>query len=247
MSSYKYSSKPYYGKRKASDPVSLTKSIHRINRMLDVEFKHIDYKFGTSDQNTLLPVINAPVIRAIPLPESGTDFDQRIGNQIKIVGMSTRLTFNFKNNEDKYSRNNCRVRIFFSKDASSAVTPSDLLATDGDGHYSVTSFDNSQRRTRYHYIHDLECEKSHQFMHHLSAGNELFTSGTTAVYSIAKYIERKDASMSIPVSFKNNINADEQILQNKPYIFAQSDIVNGTITSDSISIHGVVRIFYVDN
>lgn len=247
MSSYKYSSKPYYGKRKASDPVSLTKSIHRINRMLDVEFKHIDYKFGTTNDNSLVPLSNSPVIRAIPLPDSGTDYNERIGNQIKIVGMSTRLTFSFKNNEDKYSRNSCRFRIFFSKDASSAVTASDLLDQDGDGHYSLACFDNTQTRSRYHYVHDLECEKSHQFYHN-ALNDNLTTTPFPTTLSIAKYNTSSDSSFSMPIAFKNNTEADEQILQNKPYILLQSDIVNASPYShDSISLHGVVRIHYVDN
>lgn len=247
MSSYKYSSKPYYGKRKASDPVSLTKSIHRINRMLDVEFKHIDYKFGTADDNSLVPLSSVPVIRAIPLPDSGTNYNERIGNQIKIVGMSTRLTFSFKNNEDKYSRNSCRFRIFFSKDASSSVTASDLLDQDGDGHYSLACFDNSQTRSRYHYIHDLECEQSHQF-NVMFDGNNITSTPYHNPYYIARYNKSSDSSFSMPISFKNNPEAENQTLQNKPYILLQSDIVNATpLPHDSISLHGVVRIHYVDN
>lgn len=232
--------KRYYGKRKGVKVNTLARDVYKIKRMLNTEHKHFDYKFGSGQGvGAQYPANNAPIILALPPISKGTNYDDRIGNQLKIVHITMKVQFMFHNNTDEMQRSSARVRLIFAKSAENVPDIAKLLEPDANGHYTNLSFVNGQEYKKFVWIKpcDLRCGYTQP---QLVGSNTITNSYQTAIFT-----KSGRARSGITMMFKNNTNEIEQM---KPYLVLTSDVVPASGSDhDPISITGQVRLTYVDN
>ena len=130
----------------------LAKDILFLKSQLNVEHKHLDFKFGSNQSTSIqYPNKTTPIIIPLPVPSRGTTYNSRIGNQIKITHMSTKLMFDFGNNQDLVSSVTATAKILFAKSGVDVPTISDLYDLDANGHYSPMSMVNTQQYQKYYW------------------------------------------------------------------------------------------------
>lgn len=234
--------------------------VYKIQRMLNVEHKHIDFKIGAANPfgtQALLPTKSTPIIQALKLPDRGTSFNNRIGNQIRIVHMTAKYEFKFKNNTDLVQRVSCRAQILFAKDPSDVPSIDQLYDQDSNGHYTPMSFVNTQEYKKYTWIKGLTASKSHtqpQNRFNSYAPNTAITTQddvvppSTLTLNHADYFMNKQTKCSIRVLFKNGT---DEPATNRPYLLLTSDVIEGSLVAgnhyDPVQVTCTIRMTYVDN
>lgn len=233
--------KRYYGKRKGVKVNTLARDVYKIKRMLNTEHKHFDYKFGSGQGvGAQYPANNAPIILALPPISKGTNYDDRIGNQLKVVHITLKCQFMFHNNTDMFQRTSARVRLIFAKSSENVPDIAKLLEPDANGHYTNLSFVNGQEYKKFVWIKscDLRCGYTQPQL--VGTNNIVSPSIQNALFT-----KSGRAKTGITMMFKNNTNEIEQM---KPYLVLTSDVVPASgADHDPISISGQVRLTYVDN
>lgn len=240
----------------------LARDIYRIKRSLNTEHKHIDFTFGSSSSTGKRPTEDTPLIIPLFTPVRGTSFNNRVGNQIRIIQVMSKLEFLFQNNSDLFSQTTARAQILFAKSADDVPTIDKLYELDPNGHYTPLSMANTQEWNKYLWIkgcNHLVKNKDAFNRYPLSSGNAITTnpnpnSGGTALdvtdvaiqplNIVRKYVS-KSCKTSIRVNFKNNT---EDVEQYKPYLLLRSDVrENNGNFNDPVVISGTIRMTYVDN
>jgi hypothetical protein len=244
----------------------LAKDLAMVKRQLNVEHKHFDYKFGSGQSvSAQLPYNNDPVFLALTLPVRGTAFNERVGNQIRIVHITSKLEMTFKNNTDLFSRTTASARLLWAKSGDDVPQIEDLYDLDSNGHYTRNSFVNTQTWNKYVWIKSLNTFKSHtdqvnRYPQSSGSGettnpqpdsNAKFSVTTQAATSLnlSKYYMNKSTKCSLKVMFENG--SDTIVSQMKPYLLLMADCpATSPSTSfilDPVSITGTIRFTYVDN
>jgi hypothetical protein len=244
----------------------VAQDVAKIQRSLNVEHKHFDYKFGSGQGvSAQTPYNNDPIFLSLSLPERGTAYNQRVGNQIRITHITTKMEFLFKNNTDLFSRTTCSARLLFAKSGNDVPTIEDLYELDANGHYTRASFVNTQTWKKYAWIKSLNSFKSHtdnvnRYPESNSNGNTADPDGVTSVITevdkqanlplnLSRYYINKQTKSSIRVSFENG--SDTIVTQMKPYLLLMADCVSTAQTEatilDPVSVTGTIRFTYVDN
>lgn len=225
------------------------KDVAQIKRSLNVEHKHIDFKFGSGQAvGAQTPNNNTPIVLALPVPARGTAYNDRVGNQIRVVHMTSKIQFQFSNNQDKTSNTTCSARILFSKSGDDVPTINDLYELDSNGHYTRNSFVNVQNWKKYQWIKPLNAYKSHEDKMPRYPETNTTTSRTVpdnVGLHLAKYYVNKQSKTSIRMMFENG--SDTVVTMMKPYLLLMSDTVDASIDYDPVSITGTIRMTYVDN
>lgn len=242
----------------------LAQDLALVKRQLNVEHKHLDFKFGAQQAITSqTPTNSTPIIIALPVPARGTGYDDRIGNQIRIVHMTSKLKFLFKNNQDLLQRTNVRAQIIFAKDATNVPVIANLYDTDANGHYTPMSMVNTQEYKKYVWLKSHDHKKGYtqptnrfpptgtngtMSTHPGTVYNEDINATTPANQSLndAPFYSNRMAKCSIRVMFENN--SDTNVEQMKPYLVLRSDAIeSGGNVYDPCQISGIIRMTYVDN
>jgi hypothetical protein len=260
----KYAKKRYTTRTGGTRINKIAQDLYMVKRKLNSEHKNIDFKFGANQ--TIIaqtPTNSTPIVLPIPLPIRGTSYNDRIGNQIRIVHMTSKLKFLFKNNQDLTQRVNIRAQIVFAKDASNVPLISNLYDTDANGHYTPMSMVQTQEYKKFLWLKSHDHKKGYtqptnRYPQTGSAGiiytepgtiyNEDITAQNVASQSLndAPFYSNKSGSCSIKVMFQNG--SDTTIEQMKPYLILRSDAIeSGQNVYDPCVITGIIRMTYVDN
>uniref|UniRef100_UPI004047FD54 hypothetical protein n=1 Tax=Polynucleobacter sp. TaxID=2029855 RepID=UPI004047FD54 len=140
----------------------IAKDLYMVKRSLNVEHKHIDYQIGTEGAiSAQRPTKDTPIIVALNTPVRGTGYNERVGNQIRIVHMTAKYQFTFHNNCDLTQRQNVRARIIFAKNAEDVPVISQLMDADSNGHYTDLSFINTQEYKKFLWIKKLDTRQGY--------------------------------------------------------------------------------------
>lgn len=263
----RYAKKRYVTRTGGYRVNKIASDIMKIKRQLNVEHKHYDFKFGSGQPIAAQePVNNDPIFLNLLLPSRGVAYNQRVGNQIRITHITTKLEFLFKNNNDLFSRTTASVRLLFAKAGDDVPAIEDLYELDSNGHYTRNSFVNTQTWKKYTWIKALNSFKSHtdqvsRYPLSNSNANTADPDGVTTVITevdtvantplnLSKYYINKQTKCSIRVNFENG--SDTIVTQMKPYLLFMADSpTQGTGVNlkvfDPVSISGTVRFTYVDN
>lgn len=242
----------------------IAKDLYAVKRALNVEHKHYDFQFGSGKALTSQsPTKQTPIIIPLPLPVRGVGFNNRVGNQIKITHITSKLQFVFNNNTDLIQRTTAVAQIIFAKSADDIPTIDELYLPDANNHITPMSFTNVQEYKKFLWLKGLKSQKSYtqptnRYPLSQQAGNtpDPFNSNivlpveTPANQSLnhATFFVNKQATTNIRVFFQNGSETD--VAQMKPYLVLRSDViegVNGTQDYDPIGITGQIRFTYVDN
>lgn len=245
----------------------LAKDLAMVKRQLNVEHKHFDYKFGSGQTvSAQLPYNNDPVFLALTLPVRGTAYNERVGNQIRIVHITSKLEMTFKNNTDLFSRTTASARLLWAKSGDDVPQVEDLYDLDSNGHYTRNSFVNTQTWNKYVWIKSLNSFKSHQdqvnrypspnnsniapigpYADDSITNQDVTVQGTNL--NLSKYYINKQTKCSLRVMFESG--SDTIVSQMKPYLLLMADCpstASSTATIlDPVSITGTIRFTYVDN
>ncbi|WP_445769533.1 MULTISPECIES: hypothetical protein [Pseudomonadota] len=240
----------------------LARDVMKIKRSLNVEHKHIDFKFGSGQGTSAqTPTNSTPIVLPLPVPARGTAYNNRIGNQIRVVHITTKIQFQFANNTDLIGRTTGSVRLLFAKSGDDVPTISDLYELDSNGHYTRNSFTNTQNWKKYSWIKPLNTFKSHTDQ--VSRYPLSNSSGDTNVYvapsnqtvsvddpatlslNLSKYYVNKQTKTSVKMMFENG--SDTVVTMMKPYLLFMADVIPGNPSYDPVSITGTIRMTYVDN
>lgn len=237
----------------------VAQDVARIQRSLNVEHKHLDYTFGSSTSSGQRPTQSTPIILPLSLPVKGTAYNNRIGNQIRIVHMTSKLEFTFQNNTDLISRTSVKAQILFAKSADDIPDITKLYELDPNGHYTPLSMSNTQEFNKYVWIKSLNhFQKNTDYNNRYPASEP---TGTTALgvggstwnatdiatqpLNIVRKYSSKQTKCSLKILYKNNSNDVEQM---KPYLLLRSDVIeNSGLDYDPVVISGTIRMTYVDN
>lgn len=239
----------------------LAKDLAMVKRKLNVEHKHIDFLMGAkNDANVIAqyPTKSVPVIIPLDMPIKGLNFNNRVGNQLKITHITSKLEFVFFNNQDLIQRTNVRAQILFAKNASDIPTIDELYEQDANGHYTPMSMTNSQEYNKFIWLKSHDHKKGYtqptnrynastdsgQTRLSSSDGYQDVRTPTTVSLNKAVFYSNKKSQESIRVSFKNLSNDVEQM---KPYLILRSDVIDASIDYDPIAVTGIIRMTYVDN
>lgn len=250
----------------------LAKDVMKIKRSLNVEHKHFDYKFGSGQGvSAQLPYNNDPIFLPLTMPARGVAYNNRVGNQIRITHITSKLEMTFKNNTDLLSRTTCSARLLFAKSGDDVPTIEELYEEDSNGHYTRNSFVNTQTWKKYTWIKSLNSFKSHTDQQNrypksldqsaeskvylpnssgapISTGVDVADRATESL-NLSKYYINKQTKTSIRVNFENG--SDTIVTQMKPYLLLMADspsTAQSTATIlDPVSITGTIRFTYVDN
>lgn len=239
----------------------VVRDVAKIQRSLNVEHKHLDFSFGSASNNGQRPTKDTPIIIPLPTPVKGTGYNNRIGNQIRIVHMTSKLEFTFQNNTDLVQRTTCKAQILFAKSADDVPDITKLYELDPNGHYTPLSMANTQEWNKYKWVKPLGMMvKNTQYTNRypLSSPNGLATnpnpnSGGSAIdvadigdpLNIVPKYKSASTKCSTRVSFKNNSNEVEQM---KPYLLLRSDVIETSAGGyDPVIVSGTIRMTYVDN
>jgi len=240
----------------------VARDVAKIQRSLNVEHKHLDYRFGSATNDGARPTKNTPIIIPLPTPAKGTAYNQRIGNQIRIVHMTSKLEFTFQNNTDLIQRTTAKAQILFAKSADDIPDITKLYELDPNGHYTPLSMANTQEWNKYKWVKALGMMvKNTQYTNRYPESNSVGTTRINGASStqtfqvdevanqplniIAKY-KSSSTKCSTRISFKNNSNDVEQM---KPYLLLRSDVIESSTGQDydPVVISGTIRMTYVDN
>lgn len=256
----KYVKKRYAPKGKVNI-VKIARDVQKIQRSLNVEHKHLDYQFGaTTGPGKFFPTRDAPIIIAIPTPVRGTGFNQRVGNQIRIVHMTSKMEFEFRNTSDKVSSVTCRAQILYAKNSDDVPDITQLYDLDSNGHYTPLSMANTQEWNKFKWVKALAMtSKNIDRVNRYNQSNsqaDTSTLGDTVdvtdpsnvpLNQIRKY-QNKQTKCSTLISFKNGTDEVEQY---KPYLLLRSDVQENSNPLlndfDPIAVSGIIRMTYVDN
>lgn len=257
----KFVKKRYVKKGAARGLLQLSKDVATIQRSLNVEHKHLDFKFGSSQTVPLqYPNKQTPIILALPVPSRGTSFNQRVGNQIRIVHMTTKMQFVFQNNSDLIQRTSVRAQVLFAKSGDDVPTIDQLYELDANGHYTPMSMANTQEWNKYKWIKSLDHKKSYvqptnRYPASRGDGNTQDPANASASINVqdpatvalnnAQFYSNKSTKLSIRVSFQNG--SDTEVTQYKPYLLLRSDVIDAATDYDPIAVSGIIRMTYVDN
>lgn len=238
----------------------LAKDILFLKSQLNVEHKHLDFRFGSSQTvSAQLPTKDVPIVLALPVPSRGTAYNQRSGNQLKLTHMSTKLLFSFGNNTDKVSSVTATAQILFAKSGTDVPTISDLYSLDANGHYSPMSMVNTQQYDKYYWPSTLKHK-----VQNIDQNNRYPTSNANGQYTqvvtgtglsaqdpagttmniVDKY-SNKYSKLSTHLMFQNG--SDTIVEQMKPYLLLRSDVIEGNADYDPVAVSGIIRMTYVDN
>lgn len=242
----------------------LAKDLAMVKRKLNVEHKHIDFMFGSSQTAQAVaqrPTKQVPVILPLDMPIKGLNYNNRVGNQIKITHITSKLEFIFANNNDLIQRTNVRAQILFAKNASDIPTIDELYELDANGHYTPMSMTNTQEYGKFLWIKSHDHKKGYtQPTNRYPATNSggdvanpaYNTTGNVSADAVATqalnnalFYSNKKSTESIRVMFKNLSNDVEMM---KPYLVLRSDVIDASPNDyDPITVTGIIRMTYVDN
>lgn len=237
----------------------VVRDVAKIQRSLNVEHKHLDYRFGSATNSGQRPTKSTPIIIALPTPAKGTAYNQRIGNQIRIVHMTSKLEFTFQNNTDLFQRTTCKAQILFAKSADDIPDITKLYELDPNGHYTPLSMANTQEWNKYKWVKPLgmlvkNTQTTNRYPNSeptgttaLGVGGSTWNAADLATQPLNIVAKYKSASTkcSTRISFKNNSNDVEQY---KPYLLLRSDVLETTAGGyDPVVVSGTIRMTYVDN
>lgn len=241
---------------------AIARDLAMVKRSLNVEHKHLDFKFGSGQGTTTqFPTKTTPIIIPLPVPARGTAYNERVGNQIRIVHMTSKIQFLFENNTDLIQRTTGIVQIIFAKSADDVPAIAKLYDTDANGHYTPMSMTNTQEYKKYVWLNKHMHKKSYiqptnRFPASNNSANVLdpgagginnISVDETAVTALnkASFFSNKMGKTSIRVYFANG--SDTEVEQMKPYLLLRSDVIESTTDYDPIGISGIIRMSYVDN
>ncbi|WP_445779048.1 hypothetical protein [Shewanella sp.] len=242
----------------------MAKDLAMVKRKLNTEHKHIDFLMGssgTADVVAQRPTKQVPIIIPLNMPVKGLNFNNRVGNQLKITHITSKLEFVFANNSDLIQRTNVRAQIIFAKNATDIPTIDELYELDANGHYTPMSMTNSQEYGKFLWLKSHDHSKGYtqptnRYPLSNSGGrtadprpnqtpdNIEVDEPATQSLNNALFYSNKKSQESIKVSFKNLSNDVEQM---KPYLLLRSDVIDATIDYDPITVSGIIRMTYVDN
>uniref|UniRef100_UPI0040488735 hypothetical protein n=1 Tax=Shewanella sp. TaxID=50422 RepID=UPI0040488735 len=260
----KYAKKAYTTRTGGLRINRLARDVALVKRKLNTEHKHIDYMFGaaqTANAVAQRPTKSVPIILPLDMPVKGLNYNNRVGNQIKITHITSKLEFIFANNTDLIQRSNVRAQILFAKNASDVPTIDELYELDANGHYTPMSMSNTQEYNKFLWIkaHDHKkgyTQPTNRYPLSNSGGRtgdprpgqtpDNFKVDEPAEQSLnnALFYSNKKSTESIKVMFKNLSNDVEMM---KPYLVLRSDVIDAAIDYDPISVTGIIRMTYVDN
>lgn len=242
----------------------IAQDLAMVKRQLNVEHKHLDFKFGAQQTITAQTPTNAtPIIIPLPLPIRGTGYSDRIGNQIRVVHMTSKLKFLFKNNQDLIQRVNVRAQIIFAKDATNVPLISNLYDTDANGHYTPMSMVQTQEYKKYLWLKTHDHKKGYtqptnrypptgtngtMSTHPGTVYNEDINATAVATQALndAPFYSNRMGKCSVRVFFENG--SDTNVEQMKPYLVLRSDAIeSGNSIYDPCQVSGIIRMTYVDN
>jgi len=234
-----------------------------VKRKLNVEHKHIDFMFGasgTAQATAQQPTKDQPVIMPLNMPTKGLNYNNRVGNQLKITHITSKLEFIFENNTDLIQRSNVRAQILFAKNASDIPTIDELYELDANGHYTPMSMSNTQEYNKFLWIKSHDHSKGYtqptnRYQASSSAGTtsdptgsgptQNVTAPASQKLNVAQFYSNKKSTESIRVMFKN---LSEDVEMMKPYLVLRSDVVEAQPRDyDPITVSGIIRMTYVDN
>lgn len=255
----RYVKKRYTTKSGGVKMAQIVRDVYKIKRSLNVEHKHIDYTFGSGTSTGQRPTEDTPIIIPLFTPVRGTSYNNRVGNQIRIVHITSKLEFLFQNNSDLFSQTTAKAQILFAKSADDIPTIDKLYELDPNGHYTPLSMANTQEWKKYTWIKGAShyCKNKDAFNRYplseptgtTAIGNGANTFNATDIAAqplniVRKYVN-KSCKSSIRVSFKNN---SDDVEQYKPYLLLRSDVRehNGNF-NDPVVVSGTIRFTYVDN
>lgn len=237
----------------------VVRDVAKIQRSLNVEHKHLDYRFGSATSTGQRPTKSTPIILELPTPVKGTAYNNRIGNQIRVVHMTSKLEFTFQNNTDLIQRTTAKAQILFAKSADDIPDITKLYELDPNGHYTPLSMANTQEWNKYKWIKPLgmmvkNTQYTNRYPNSDPAGNTAINTyggtfpaddlATQPLNIVAKY-KSLSTKCSIRISFKNNSNDVEQY---KPYLLLRSDVLETSAGGyDPVIVSGTIRMTYVDN
>jgi len=237
----------------------VVRDVAKIQRSLNVEHKHLDYSFGSATNSGQRPTKDTPIIIPLPTPVKGTGYNNRIGNQIRVVHMTSKLEFTFQNNTDLISRTTVKAQILFAKSADDIPDITKLYELDPNGHYTPLSMANTQEWNKYKWVKPLGMMvKNTDYNNRYPPSNEFGNTrleGSSVLFDVADIANQplnivakyKSASTkcSTRISFKNNSNDVEQY---KPYLLLRSDVLETSAGGyDPVIVSGTIRMTYVDN
>ncbi len=260
-----FAKKRYTTRTGGARVAKLAKDLYAVKRALNVEHKHYDFQFGSGKALTAqYPLKNTPIIIPLPLPVRGVAYNQRVGNQIKITHITSKLQFVFSNNQDLTQRTTAVAQIIFAKSADDIPTIDELYLPDANGHITPMSFTNVQEYKKFLWLKGLKSQKSYTQPTNRfpesnrnmdvdvdangGTSNVLVSTPTSNHLGHAPFYLNKQATTNIRVMFVNGSETD--IAQMKPYLILRSDVIdgNGGLESyDPIGITGQIRFTYVDN
>ncbi|WP_445718338.1 MULTISPECIES: hypothetical protein [Pseudomonadati] len=240
----------------------LVKDILFVKRKLNTEHKHIDFNIGsanTANVTAQFPTKSVPIILALDTPIKGLNYNNRVGNQIKITHITSKFEFIFNNNNDLIQRTNLRVQLLFAKNASDVPSIDQLYTLDSNNAYSPMSMSNTQEYGKFLWIKSHDHQKG--YTQPTNRYPESQYNGITAdptdgtdmpvttpgnqSLNKAIFYSNKKSTESIKVMFKNLSNDVEQM---KPYLLLRSDVIDANPNDyDPIAVTGIIRMTYVDN
>ena len=254
-----------YGTRSGGVSVAkVARDLMYVKRQLNVEHKHLNYQFGSiagANAPSQVPTKDTPIILPLSLPTRGTNFNDRVGNQIRITHITSKLQFLFSNNNDLTQRATATAQIIFAKNADDVPVIAQLYNEDANGHYTPMSMVNTQEYKKFIWMKSLNHKKSHlqptnrfplsnadgqtESPISTSSGNMDVTNPQDKLNYAFMY-SNKQSKCSIRVMFKNLTDECEQM---KPYLLLRADTIvdNNDKKYDPVSITGTIRITYVDN
>jgi len=225
----------------------LASDVYKIKRSLNVEHKHFDFKFGSGQPaGAQYPTNNTPIFLDLRLPSRGTAYNQRVGNQIRITHITSKLEILFRNNQDLTSRTTASVRLLWAKSGETTPLISDLYELDANGHYTRNSFVNTQSWNKFVWVKALNTFQSHQDQVNFSISPQ--PTPVSQSVNLSKYYVNKQTKTNIQVKFQNG--SDTNIERMRPYLLFMSDTIEGPGAGpdyDPVSITGQIRFTYVDN
>lgn len=249
----------------------IARDVMKIKRSLNVEHKHFDYNFGASglaQDGPAQPTRGTPVTLSLPLPERGVAYNNRVGNQIRITHITSKIQMTFYNSSDRVSRTTASVRLLFAKSGVDVPSVEDLYELDQNGFYSRSSFTNTQEFKKYAWIKSLNSFKSvsdqvNRYPLSNSAARAIdegvnpatapfqttllnVDEPSTVLLNERRFYINKQTKTSIRVMFQNG--SDTIVDQMKPYLLIMSDVPEeGDDRLDRVIISGQIRFTYVDN
>lgn len=257
-----FAKKRYTTKTGGARVSRIAKDLAMVKRQLNVEHKHLDYRFGAGNGANAVaqyPTKSVPIILPLSTPVRGTSYNNRIGNQIRVVHMTSKLEFVFSNNQDLVQRVSARAQIVFAKNSSDTPTIDELYEVDANGHYTPMSMTNTQEYSKFAWIKSHDHKKSHlqptnRFPASSAAGTTADPTGSGPTQNVAApasvslnkapYYSNKMSKVNIRIMFKNGTDEVETM---KPYLLLRSDVIDAAIDYDPVAVTGIIRMTYVDN